>query len=150
MLEFFEALFASLPPLTFRFHAIRQKPVIICTDASCSDEYAGTGAVATEVENDQRYISAAPIDKALRRVLAPNCAAPINCLEQLAVLCTMISSRDVIRSRTRGRTKTHTEILESVKVDQQSNQPPPFQTPSIGHLQDAQAARAAMANICSV
>ena len=123
--------------------------MIIYTDASCPDEYAGIGAVSTEVENDQRYISAAPIDKALRRVLAPNCAAPINCLEQLAVLCTMISSRDVIRSRTRGRTKTHTEILESVKVDQQSNQRP-FQIPSIGHLQDAQAARTAMANICSV
>ena len=106
--------------------------MIIYTDASCPDEYAGIGAVSTEVENDQRYISAAPIDKALRRVLAPNCAAPINCLELLAVLCTMISSRDVIRSRTRGRTKTHTEILESVKVDQQSNQPPPFRHRQLG------------------
>ena len=59
MLEFFEALFASFPPLTFRFPATRQKPVIIYTDASCSDEYAGIGAVVIDVENDQRYISAA-------------------------------------------------------------------------------------------
>ena len=209
MLEFLEALFASFPPLTFRFPATRQKPVIIYTDASCSDEYAGIGAVVIDVENDQRYISAAPIDKALRRALAPNCAAPIDCLELLAVLCTMLSFRDVIRNRKvllfvdntsaisalihgytaspymgpisnavhfamallqcevhveyvpsaanpadipsrspRGRTQKQ-EILEAVQVDQPSNQRL-FQIPSIGHLQDAQAARTAMADLCSV
>jgi hypothetical protein len=183
--------------------------VIIYTDASCSDEYAGIGAVVIDVD-DQRYISAAPIDKALRRALAPNCAAPINCLELLAVLCTMISFRDVIRNRKVllfvdntsaisalihgytasphmgpisnavhfamallqcevhveyvpsaanpadipsrspcGRTQKHKKILEAVQVDQPSNQRL-FQIPSIGHLQDAQAARTAMADLCSV
>jgi len=55
---------------------------------------------------------------------------------------------DIPSRSPRGRTQKQ-EILEAVQVDQPSNQRL-FQIPSIGHLQDAQAARTAIANLCSV
>ena len=99
MLEFFEALFSDFPSLVFRCAEEPTPPVLIYTDASCSPRYAGLGAVVIDTASNRRYISAARVTPAMRRAIAPECAAPINCLELLAILCTLITYRDIIRGR---------------------------------------------------
>ena len=55
--------------------------------------------IVIDTESKRRCISAAQVTPAMRRAIAPESAAPINCLELLAILCALITYRDIIRGK---------------------------------------------------
>ena len=85
-----------------------------------------------------------PISNAVHFVMAL-----LQCEVHVEYVPSAANPADIPSRNPRGLTKTRTEILKNVKVDQQYNKHP-FQKPSITHLQDARAAHIAMTNVCSV
>lgn len=56
MVHFFEKLLGKLPPLIFDFAKMRQRKVIILTDASFNAARAGLGVILFDSESKERYV----------------------------------------------------------------------------------------------
>lgn len=60
MLSFFEALFVSIPPLTFDFSSRKKKKIVIYSDASFSPDRNGLGFIVFDQESEEQFVCDSP------------------------------------------------------------------------------------------
>ena len=99
MLEFYEALYADLPPAVVKLGASDKARVIVYTDASSGDGYHGLGIVVLDLEDGARYVSGDTCPTWLLEKLSSDHQVFIAQLELYVTLCALRTFGRVLQGR---------------------------------------------------